>query len=153
LIIAAILGLSVPISRLYLGAQSSNQVVLGMILELSFLFLYRYKLHEIIYNGLNNLIRRKNIGQLILIIFVYVLVLFIPLAVYQLRMPNPTGQTFRDNMLIGCPKSKTRTGLQMLTKTFEGCGLISLIFGFALAIWISNIDIYKYLYDRWRYSF
>jgi hypothetical protein len=43
--------------------------------------------------------------------------------------------------------------LQMLTKTFEGCGLISLIFGFALAIWISNIDIYKYLYDRWRYSF
>jgi hypothetical protein len=124
-----------------------------MILEMGFLVLYRYKLHIVIYNGLNNLITRKNTGQLILILVSYALFLLVPLVVYQLRIPHPTDQPFIGNMLIGCPKSQTRTGLAMLTKTFEGCGFISIVFGIVLAIWLSDIGNYKYLYGRWRYTY
>lgn len=150
-ILASLLGLTVPISRLYLGAHSTNQVLLGMLIELTCLVLYRYKLQAVLYNIANNLIRRKNIGQLFLILFGYALALFFPYLVYQLRAQNPTGQPFIGNMLIGCPHSKARTGLQMLTKTFEVSGFVGLVFGVLLALYLSKRENYRYLYGQWRY--
>lgn len=67
----------------------------------------------------------------------YALSLFVPYVVYQLRITNPTSQDLINNMLIGCPHSKTKTGLQMLTKTFEGCGFIGVMFGVLMALRLS----------------
>lgn len=151
LFLTSAIGLSVPVSRLYLGAHSTNQVLLGMLIELAFLVIYRYKMQEVLYNLLNKLIRRKHASQIVYILLVYLLVLIVPYVAYQIRARNPTGQPFIGNMLIGCPKSKTRTGLQMLTQTFSVAGFVGIVFGILVGIFLSERENYRYLYGQWRY--
>jgi len=49
----------IPISRMYLGAHSANQVVMGLLLGLIFCVLYHYFFQRILYNYFWKLINKR----------------------------------------------------------------------------------------------
>lgn len=79
----------VPLSRLYLGAHSADQVVLGLLFDLCFVILYRYKLQEWGYKVLECLlVRRKSIFELFLILSSLLACLIVPYVAFNIRLAN-----------------------------------------------------------------
>lgn len=67
---------------MYLGAHSANQVSLGLLIGFAFLVIYKYGLQAKIYDLFNSLIRRKSLGSLLIICFIYLVCFLLPLISY-----------------------------------------------------------------------
>ncbi|MBS1889744.1 MAG: phosphatase PAP2 family protein [Actinobacteria bacterium] len=72
----------IPQSRMYLGAHSLNQVILGLLLGLCMQVLYRYYLQAKIYELVNLLVLRKTWENLLLLAAANISLLIIALMVY-----------------------------------------------------------------------
>jgi membrane-associated phospholipid phosphatase len=129
---------SVPFSRLYLGAHSSNQVILGLLIGLAWLVVYKFSLQKGIYDIFNGLIRRKHLWQITSILAAYFVTIMIPIFAYEFKLRNlTTTERFISNMMVGCPYTKANTAIKVLNGTFATCGIASLIFGLLVGVWSS----------------
>jgi membrane-associated phospholipid phosphatase len=82
MIIPIFMGLLIPQSRMYLGAHSSNQVIMGLLIGLCMLVLYRVYLQAKIYHIIHSLLRRKSLEDLLMLVFANISLLILALMVY-----------------------------------------------------------------------
>ena len=80
--IPMVLSIAVPVSCLYLGSNSLNQVAFGALIGLCFVCLYRYSLQENIYRVYFGMLRVKGKLSFLVLILANTLCLIIPMALY-----------------------------------------------------------------------
>ena len=104
-----VLGLMVPLSRMYLGVHSANQILIGLALGLIFLVAYRYVYQKALYRFFwDLLVTRKNKLKVILIIFCHVLVVVIPIIFFIINeKERPMEKKDIDNLNNRCGTSLT----------------------------------------------
>ena len=56
----SVLVVMVMISRMYLGAHSLDQIILGCVLGFSFLIIYKYKVQELLYQVISNILNKHS---------------------------------------------------------------------------------------------
>jgi hypothetical protein len=152
MVLPVLMGVLVPLSRLYLGAHSSNQVILGLLLGIGWQVIYRYYLMKKLYDLFNYLIANKNTTHLILIFVINILLLAIPLVIYQYHLPDPFPQQYLNNLSKQCPKLHSiPTATHVMEKNFLSTTIINVVFGILIGVWTTGDQAYRYLYGQWRY--
>lgn len=136
LAISLLIALMTGFSRMYLGAHSADQVLLGLLLGFGWLVLYRYGLQASIYKFINHLIRYKSNISLAFLCLAHFICFIIPIIGYEVRTRNLSVNVY--GITIGCPeKAGLVTGLSILTKNFISCSIVNIIFGMLFAVWAS----------------
>lgn len=88
-IFLTIFGVFVPLSRMYLGAHSADQIVLGLFVGLAFTVLYRFVYQKMIYTYFWMLISEiPNILVIILTVLTELIVYIIAVVFYILNGEN-----------------------------------------------------------------
>ena len=83
------LGVMVPVSRMYLGVHSANQILFGLTLGFIFLVLYKYVFQKALYEFYWSMLLGHNRLKVIKVIGVIVfnlIVLAIPIIFYQINL-------------------------------------------------------------------
>lgn len=76
----------IPVSRMYLGVHSANQILIGLAYGFIFLIAYRYFYQKVLYNFFwDLLVRTKNKIQIAIIILLNIIVIVIPIIFYQIN--------------------------------------------------------------------
>lgn len=146
------MGVLVPQSRMYLGAHSSNQVILGLLLGIGWQVIYRYFLFKKLYQLVNYLILNKNVGVLLGLIAVNLTFLAIPLTIYQQHLSDPFPESYLSTLSKQCPSLHTvPTPLSLMSRNFLSTTIINIVFGMLMGIWLSDESSYRFLYGQWRY--
>jgi membrane-associated phospholipid phosphatase len=77
----------VPISRMYLGVHSANQILFGLVLGQIFLILYKYLYQKYIYFLFwSILMKHQKKRKLIIAIIIHVLALIVPIIFYKINL-------------------------------------------------------------------
>lgn len=149
--ISLLIAVLTPVSRLYLGAHSADQVLLGLLLGFGWLVIYKYGLQAAIYALFNRLIVRKSLRSLLLVCCANLLCLLLPLLGYQYKVQHLDVKVY--GLAVGCPhQAKPMTGLSILTQNLGSCAIINVVFGVLVAVWASHPQAYKYYYGQWTYA-
>ena len=78
-----VMGLMVPLSRMYLGVHSANQILIGLALGMIFLVAYRYVYQKALYRFFwDLLVTKKNQLKIVLILICHALVIIIPILFF-----------------------------------------------------------------------
>lgn len=141
----------IPQSRMYLGAHSSNQVILGLVLGLCMQVLYRYSLQRKIYDLINSLVVRKSLETLLLLIAANISLNIIALWVYERQIKYPFPLQYLNFMEISCPEVGSVTRTQFLIHNFSSSSMINIVFGMLFGVFCSRGESYRYLYGQWHY--
>ena len=110
-VLLIVMGAVEPLSRMYLGAHSANQVLFGLVLGFLFLVAYKYVYQKGLYKFFWNLLV-KPIGflKLILLVGCHVLVIVIPIIFFMINeKERPVEKRFLDHV---CGASMTSIQLQ-----------------------------------------
>jgi hypothetical protein len=93
---------------MYLGAHSSNQILIGLLFSLIFVTLYRYFLLKILYQLYWKLMNPGKLKYIISLILIYVIVLGIPIAINLVNVYTRTvDQRLIDRYNLVCEKEET----------------------------------------------
>ena len=141
----------IPQSRMYLGAHSSNQVILGLLLGLCMQVLYRYYLQAKVYDIVHALVRRKTIEHLLMLVAANISLLIIALVIYERQLKHPFHQQYLTYLEIACPEVGKVTMTRFLNSNFSPSSMINIVFGMLFGILLSRDESYRYLYGQWRY--
>ena len=155
LFVWAVVAALVMISRMYLGAHSLDQIVLGGLLGLAFLIYYKYFLRELLYQAIQNILnnRHKQFYFIVNTIF-FIIFLVLPIIVYEISSQSlpPVNSTYLNNIQIGC--GKTVTSNYLLEKGLKGNILgfiaIGLMYGLLMLTNKHNQDV-LYLTGHWNF--
>ena len=83
LVVLILTGVLVPLSRLYLGSHSSDQIVSGVLHSLAMLLLYRYYFQEKMFKLMTNCLKgNSRVAIFILNTIFLILSMAAPLALY-----------------------------------------------------------------------
>jgi hypothetical protein len=87
-------GIMVPISRMYLGVHSANQILFGLVLGLIFLILYKYVYQRYLYYLYWSLLmNHKKWQKFIIAIIIHIFSFIVPIFFYNINLaerPVPT---------------------------------------------------------------
>ena len=144
----------VPISRMYLGVHSLNQILFGLSLGCVFLILYKFiyqkALYELYWEFLLGSRRRIKIFGVVLLNLICIA---IPIIFFVInRNERPMLEKDIDNLNNQCGTDLTGLEVQskMLTACAIGCFAFGLLYGFIL---LANTSGYrKYLLGLWAYE-
>jgi hypothetical protein len=152
-LILIILGFIVPISRMYLGVHSANQIIIGMTIGVIFLTMYRFKLQETLYNlYCTFLTKSTNLFYLFFVVLSQLICTAIPIIVFQINIDNrPMEIRDLENLNLACGTSLT--GLQVQGKMLTSCSIIGLVFGIIYGFLICNNarDVW-FFSGKWEYK-
>ena len=124
------IGILVPVSRMYLGSHSANQVVMGLTLGLTFAVLYRYIFQKFLYEFFWELVSKPvSVVKVVLVVLLQVGFFCLSIIFYQLNSESRP-MNFQDlaNVNRGCGVEKSSLDYQ--TKAMLACCLIQAFFGF-----------------------
>ena len=84
-----ILGVMVPVSRMYLGVHSANQILFGLTLGFISLVLYKYIFQKALYQFYWNMLighKKFRIIKILGVVFLNLVVIGIPIIFYQINL-------------------------------------------------------------------
>ena len=144
----------IPISRMYLGVHSANQILFGLSLGFCFLILYKYIYQKALYELYwELLLGPMKLIKLIGIIILNIIVFIIPLIFFQVNADyRPMLAKDIDNLNQQCGTDLTGYEVQvhMLTACAIGCFAFGLQYGF---IFLANFNGYKkYILGMWKHE-
>lgn len=128
----------IPQSRMYLGAHSTNQVVMGLLLGLSIQVIYRYVLHAAIYDWIHGMILDKSYDRLAKLLLINVCLAILSMLIYERQISHPFPQYYLNNLKIMCPEITEITKTRFLIKNFAPASMINVVFGLLAGIWASS---------------
>ena len=141
----------IPVSRMYLGVHSANQILIGLTMGFIFLVAYRYIYQKVLYKFFwNLLVIKKDHLRLVLIILLHIIVIVIPIIFFSINSAErPMLKKDLDNLNKRCGTSLTGAAVQehILLACSIGCLGFGLCYGFLL---LSRKPGYKkYLLGMW----
>lgn len=93
----------VPLSRMYLGVHSANQIIFGLVLGLIFLILYKYVYQRYLYVLYwNLLLKHHKLRKLAIAIVAHVLSLCIPILFHHINRDRPVPALDVENLNKKC---------------------------------------------------
>lgn len=128
----------IPQSRMYLGAHSTNQVVMGLLLGLAVQVTYRYMLHAAIYEWIHGMILDKSYDRLAKLLFINLCLNILSMLIYERQISNPFPAYYLNNLKIMCPEITEITKQRFLIKNFAPAFMINIVFGILAGIWASS---------------
>lgn len=150
-LVLVLLAIMVPISRMYLGVHSANQILFGLTLGLCFLILYKYvyqkALYELFWEMLLGPMRKL---KLFGIVILNLLVFAIPIIFFQVNADQrPMVEKDINNLNQQCKTELTGYEVQvhMLTACAIGCFGFGLVYGFMILA--NNLGYKKYILGLW----
>lgn len=145
--------LVVPLSRMYLGAHSANQVLQGVVNGAAMLVVYRYWLHDWIRNWVNSFLHFQDLRQKTVLrrtVLANVVVIILPMlccafnAAYEL----PAQQVANIVAKCGTPDGKI---LQIDEKLMQTSCAINFAFGLVYGLALLGAD-FRYYFGLWEYT-
>lgn len=153
-ILLFVICIMVPISRMYLGVHSANQILFGLLLGQIFLILYKYFYQRYLYYlywGL--LMKHKKWKKLGISIFIHIIGLILPIVFYTINVSQrPISQSDIDNLNKKCEINTTGLDTQghMLTSCSHQSFFFGILYGFVLLM--DTPGYRKYLLGLWAYE-
>jgi membrane-associated phospholipid phosphatase len=152
LLIPLTLSLIVPISRMYLGAHSANQVLQGVLNSFALLVIYRYGMHDFIRDWINCFLKqsRRFRNYLEYSIVANIILLILPMLGYaynrMYKLPANEIQNIIDKCTIsGDVTEKIDEKLLMMSCLIQ--------MGFGLLYGISRMGTnFRFYFGLWRYT-
>jgi hypothetical protein len=145
-----LLGL-VPVSRMYLGAHSANQVMQGLLNGLGFLVLYRYVIRELLSQYLSSFLKRTHTLAIISgTIITHILCIIVPMITYKIKVSYSISLDDVSNIVHNCktPESSIKS---LNSSLLLMASLANLMFGFVYGLY-SVREYYGYYFGNWRYK-
>lgn len=144
----------VPVSRMYLGVHSANQILFGLCLGFLFLVVYKYIYQKALYELFWELLTGPAACvKIIGIIILNIVAIVIPIIFFSVNVDErPMLKKDIDNLNLRCKTDLTGYEVQvhMLTACAIGCFAFGLIYGFML---LANESGYKkYLMGLWKHE-
>jgi hypothetical protein len=141
----------VPISRMYLGVHSSNQILFGLALGLIFLNLYKYIYQKYLYILFWNMVtNRHKYRKLIIIIVFHIVSLILPIVIKDINSnARPMIQSDLDNLNIRCGTHLTGNDVQV--HMMLSCSIVNFGFGilYGFVLLLNTPNYRKYLLGLW----
>lgn len=99
----------IPVSRMYLGVHSANQILIGLTFGFAFLIAYRYFYQKVLYEFFwDLLVKTKNRIRIALIVLLNVIVIIIPIIFYEINAKErPMAEKDINNLNLRCGTSMT----------------------------------------------
>lgn len=141
----------VPVSRMYLGVHSANQILFGLALGQIFLVLYKYVYQKHLYYlywGL--LMKHHKYKKLIVAIIAHILALIVPIIFYQVNLEQrPIPEKDIENLNKRCQSDLN--GRQIQGHMLTSCAILSFFFGifYGFLQLIDTPGFRKYLLGLW----
>jgi hypothetical protein len=141
----------VPLSRMYLGAHSGNEVLMGLTLGFGMCVLYRLLLQRKLYRVFELLLDKYwRRATMIWAGLFNILCIAAPLIIFGLSSTNrPVPDEYIAMLSNKCNHTYTSLGLQG-TQLVSG-GIINVVFGAMIGIGVSEPTNYLYLYGYWGF--
>lgn len=141
----------VPISRMYLGAHSGNQVLMGLTFGLGMCVLYRYVFQRWLYWLFERLLNKHyKVCTMLWLIPVNLLCIAAPLIVFGIDSNSrEVPQQYMDMLSSKC--NKTYTSLSVQGGQLVTSAIINIVFGAMFGIGCSDYTNYLYLYGYWKF--
>ena len=90
-ILLTLFAVFIPLSRLYLGVHSVDQILCGMVMSFAFLVIYKYFAQKQLFKYLHACAFNKKIGLLLLLtIFINIVLFAVPLILYVVQTTSRT---------------------------------------------------------------
>ena len=146
-----VISVMVPISRMYLGVHSANQILFGLSLGFCFLVLYKYIYQKALYELYWEMVLGPmKLVKILGIVLLNLIVIAIPMIFFQVNADQrPMLDKDLINLNLRCGTKLTGLEIQehMLTACAIGCVAFGLLYGFIL---LSNQRQYKkYILGLW----
>jgi hypothetical protein len=143
----------VPLSRMYLGAHSANQVLQGVVNGFAMLVIYRYWLHDYIRKWVNSLLHfyeLKRRTALIKTIIVNIIVIIFPMLCYAYNAAYELPASEVANIIAKCGTPDKKI-LQIDEKLMQTSCAINFAFGliYGMALIGNN---FRYYFGAWEYT-
>ena len=147
-----------PLSRMYLGMHSADQVVTGLLYSFIAVVLYRYHIQEKIYNLVAMTLKGHKKGFIfILTTLAFLLCLSIPIILYETNLHNRSfNQTHLNNLNKAC--STNVDIFHMELHAGVDSSLVSLSFGLIYGLLLSSFNEIQrkkmkyYLRGNWSFN-
>lgn len=147
-------GIMVPISRMYLGVHSANQILFGLVLGLIFLILYKYVYQRYLYYLYWSLLmNHKKWQKLTIAIIIHIFSFIVPIVFYNINLSErPVPAKHIENLNKKCGISMTGEQVQghMLTSCWHHNFFFGIFYGFVLLM--DTPGYRKYLLGLWAYE-
>lgn len=144
----------VPISRMYLGVHSANQIFFGLTLGLIFLVLYKFVYQKYLYFLFwSMLMKHEKVKKLAITIILNVIALVVPIIFYEVNVANrPIPKSDIHNLNETC--GKNLTGKEIQGKMLTACSVFSFFFGivYGFVLLMNTPGFRKYLLGLWRFE-
>jgi membrane-associated phospholipid phosphatase len=152
LLIPVILALIVPLSRMYLGAHSANQVLQGIVNCFAMLVIYRYGMHNFIRDWVNCFLKlsKRFKHYLECTILAHVVILIIPMLCYVYNRTYTLPAHEIQNIIDKCNVSGEVTEKIDEKLMLMSC-LIHLVFGLLYGISRMGTN-FRFYFGLWRYT-
>lgn len=141
----------VPVSRMYLGVHSANQIFFGLVLGQIFLVLYKYVYQKYLYYlywGL--LMKHHKYKKLIIAVIVHILALIVPIIFYNVNLKDrPIPEKDIENLNKRCETDLN--GKQIQGHMLTSCAILSFFFGifYGFVLLMDTPGFRKYLLGLW----
>lgn len=149
----AVISVMIPVSRMYLGVHSANQILMGLCLGFAFCVAFHYGYQKALYRFYwDLLVRVRRMIIVIGIIVLNVVVIVIPIIIFIINSnERPMAEQDLTNMNAIC--GTELTSLEVQFHILKGCSLGCIGFGFCYGfLALSSKPGYKkYLLGMWEH--
>jgi hypothetical protein len=144
----------VPISRMYLGVHSANQILFGLVLGMIFLVLYKFVYQKLLFVLYwNMLITHHRLRKLLKTFFFHVLSLVLPIVFYLVNEKSrPVPPNDLQNLNDHC--GTVLAGNDLQARMLTSCAIASFCFGifYGFVLLMDTPNFRKYLLGLWWFE-